>query len=117
MSNITQKLQELNITLPTPAAPVDNYVGFTKSGNQVIISGQLPLINGKLEHIGKVPSQISEESAKEAAKICAINILAQLNTACQGNLDKVEKCLKLGFLLMAILILQAIQMLPMAPQI
>lgn len=96
MANIKENLQKLGITLPTPAAPVANYVGFVKSGNQVIISGQLPLIDGKLEAIGKVPSQISENEATAAARTCGINILAQLNAACDGDLERVVKCVKLG---------------------
>lgn len=96
MSNYENKLSKLNVTLPTPASPVANYVGFVKSGNLVFISGQLPLENGKLQGIGKVGKEISIDDAKKYARLCAINVLAQLKVACNGNLDNVEQCVKLG---------------------
>jgi enamine deaminase RidA (YjgF/YER057c/UK114 family) len=96
MSNIEKKLSELGINLPTPAAPVANYVGFVKSGNTVFVSGQLPLEAGKLQYIGKVGTEISAEDAKKAARLCAINILAQMKVATDGNLDRVVRCVKLG---------------------
>lgn len=96
MSNIEAKLTALGITLPTPAAPVANYVGFVKSGNQIFISGQLPLENGKLQFLGKVGSEVSADDAKKAARICAINILAQLKLACEGDLERAVRCIKLG---------------------
>jgi len=96
MSNYEKKLNEIGINLPTPAVPVANYVGFVKTGNLVIISGQLPLENGKLQGIGKVGSAISIDVAKNCAKLCAINLLAQLKVACDGDLDKVKQCVRLG---------------------
>lgn len=100
MTNIAENLQKLNITLPTPVAPVANYVGYNISGNQIFISGQLPIDAGQVKYIGKVPSKISVEDAKKAAEICAINILAQANLACQenfgGGLEKIKKCVRLG---------------------
>ena len=96
MSKVEEKLKSLGITIQTPAAPVANYVGFVKSGSQVIVSGQLPLENGELKYIGKVGSQISPEDAKKAARLCAINLIAQVKAACGGNLDKVTRCIKLG---------------------
>lgn len=96
MSNYEKKLNEMSITLPTPASPVANYVGFVKAQNMVFISGQLPLENGKLQGIGKVGKEISVDDAKKYAKLCAINILAQLKVACNGNLDNVLQCVKLG---------------------
>ena len=96
MSNIEAKLTSLGIILPTPAAPVANYVGFVKSGNCVFISGQLPLDAGKLQFVGKVGSEISIEDAKKAARLCAIGLLAQLKVACEGNLQRVVRCIKLG---------------------
>lgn len=96
MSNIEKKLTTLGIALPTPAAPVANYVGFVKSGDVVFVSGQLPFVEGKLSYIGKVGLEISVEDAKHAARACAIGILAQLKVACEGNLDRVVRCVKLG---------------------
>ena len=96
MSKIEENLKALGITLPQAAAPVANYVGFVKSGNIVFVSGQLPAADGKMQSVGKVGSQISPEDAKQAARLCAINILAQLKSACDGNLDRVTRCVKLG---------------------
>jgi len=96
MSKIEEKLTSLGITIPQAAAPVANYVGFVKTGSQVIISGQLPLENGELKYVGKVGSQISPEDAKKAARLCAINLISQVKSACGGNLDKVVRCVKLG---------------------
>jgi enamine deaminase RidA (YjgF/YER057c/UK114 family) len=94
--NITEKLQSLGITLPTLTAPAANYVPYTISGNIVIISGQLPIQDGKMHFVGKVGSEISIEEGQQAAKLCALNLLAQLQSACGGNLDKVVRCLRLG---------------------
>lgn len=96
MSQIEQKLKSLNITIPEALAPVANYVGFVKTGNQVVISGQLPVENGQLKYVGKVGSEISAEDAKKAARLCALNIISQLKSACDGDLDKVVRCVKLG---------------------
>jgi enamine deaminase RidA (YjgF/YER057c/UK114 family) len=96
MSKIEEKLKSLNIVVPQPLAPVANYVGFVKSGNQVFVSGQLPIENGEVKYIGKVGSKISVEEAQKAARICAINIIAQIKLACEGNLERVVRCVKLG---------------------
>jgi enamine deaminase RidA (YjgF/YER057c/UK114 family) len=106
MSKVDKKLQELGITLPTPAAPVANYVPFVRTGNLVIISGQLCLgLDGKMAdaHKGKVGhevspevgQEVSPEVGQEAARLCAINLLAQLKAAV-GDLDKVTRCVRLG---------------------
>src|SRR3712207_6150620 len=74
MSAVDKKLQELGITLPTPAAPVANYVPFVRTGNLVIISGQLCLgLDGKIAdaHKGKVGAEVSPEVAQQAARLCA----------------------------------------------
>ncbi|MBU6140514.1 MAG: RidA family protein [Proteobacteria bacterium] len=96
MSKIEENLKALNITLPAPLAPVANYVGFVKSGNQVFVSGQLPIENGEVKFVGKVGSKVSPEDAKKAARLCAINLLAQVTMACDGDLQRVVRCVKLG---------------------
>lgn len=96
MSKIDEKLQSLGINIQAPLAPVANYVGFVKSGNQIIISGQLPSENGQMKYVGKVGSEISPEDAKQAARLCAINLIAQVKSACDGDLDRVVRCIKLG---------------------
>lgn len=96
MSKIAQKIKELGLEIPQAATPVANYVGFVKSGNQIIVSGQLPIRNGAVKYTGKVGSEVSIDDAVLAAKLCAINIIAQLDAALDSNLDKVKRCVKLG---------------------
>ena len=98
MGQVDTKLAELGITLPTPAAPVANYVPFVRTGNLVIISGQICLgPDGKLSdaHKGKLGAEIPAEAGQEAARLCALNVLAQLKKAI-GDLDKVVRCVRLG---------------------
>jgi enamine deaminase RidA (YjgF/YER057c/UK114 family) len=92
---IEQRLKELGITLPTPAAPIANYVPFTISGKLVVVSGQLPLADGKLAFTGKVGVEVTPEQGREAARLCFINLLAQLKAAA-GDLDRVRRVLRLG---------------------
>jgi enamine deaminase RidA (YjgF/YER057c/UK114 family) len=102
MTTINEKIESLGIKIPQASAPVANYVGFVKSGNQIIISGQLPLEDGKIKYVGKVGGDVSVEDATEAAKLCAINIIAQLNLALDNDLEKIKKCVKLGIFVNAI---------------
>jgi enamine deaminase RidA (YjgF/YER057c/UK114 family) len=99
---INQKLEELGIILPAPIAPVANYVPFIKTGNQIFISGQLPIENGEIKFVGKLGENISIEDGQKAARICAINLLANLKIACDGNLDRVVRCVKLGIFVNAV---------------
>lgn len=94
--SVKQRLQALNITLPQASAPVANYVPYILSGKQILISGQIPVVKGSVEgYVGKVGQDLNNEEAKEIAKICALNIIAQVNEASHGRLDEV-RCLKLG---------------------
>ena len=93
---IATKLAELSITLPTPVAPLAAYVPFVRTGNLVVISGQIPMWDGKLAFTGKVGEGVSVEQGQEAARICLINVLAQLNAALTGDLDKVTRVVRLG---------------------
>ena len=101
MSN-NKRLENLGIILPEPIAPIANYVPFVQSGNQIFISGQLPIQNGEVKFVGKLGDEISIEEGQKAARICAINIIANLNLACEGNLDRVKKCVKLGIFINAV---------------
>ena len=93
---IESKLTELGITLPTPAAPVANYVGFVRTGRLLVVSGQLCLgTDGKLVATGKLGADVSVEDGQMAARVCAINLLAQVKTAL-GDLDKVTRVVRLG---------------------
>jgi enamine deaminase RidA (YjgF/YER057c/UK114 family) len=94
--SVDAKLKQLGVEIPTPAAPVANYVGFVKTGNLVFVSGQVTMQGGKPQFIGKLGKEISVEQGQEAAKLCAINIVAQLKAACEGDLDRVQRIVKLG---------------------
>lgn len=93
---IEAKLAELGIVLPAAPAPVANYVGFTVSGSLVVVSGQIPLRDGKVAFTGKVGATVTPEVATEACRLCFLNVLAQLKAACGGDLDRVVKVLRLG---------------------
>ena len=95
-SAIEQKLASMQITLPPSSVPVANYVHYVISGNQVFISGQLPMKDGKPLAIGQVGKGCSIEEAQQAARQCGINMLSHLKVACGGNLDRVKRCVKLG---------------------
>lgn len=98
MSSAEQKLADLGIVLPTPAAPVANYVPFVMTGNQLVVSGQVSFgPDGKLadRHKGKLGGSVTQEAGIEAARFCAINVLAQAKTAL-GDLDRITRCVRLG---------------------
>jgi enamine deaminase RidA (YjgF/YER057c/UK114 family) len=92
---IDKKLEELGIVLPTPAAPIANYVGFVRSGRLLFVSGQLCLADGALVAKGKLGPQVTIEQGTTAARACAINVLAQVKAAL-GDLDKVVRVVRLG---------------------
>lgn len=93
---IDAKLKELGIDLPASVPPAAAYVPYTLSGKQVIISGQLPMKDGKPQDIGQVGASISLEQAQGTARLCVINVLSHLKAACGGDLDRVKQCLRLG---------------------
>jgi enamine deaminase RidA (YjgF/YER057c/UK114 family) len=93
---IDARLRELNIDLPAPPAPVASYVPYVVSGNLVFVSGQVTLASGTLQYVGKVGADLSLEDGKAAARLCAVNVLAQVKAACGGDLDRVRRCVKLG---------------------
>ena len=96
MSVIEARLKELGVSLPTPPMPVASYVPYTVSGNLVFLSGQIPIADGALKYVGKLGVDIPLEAGQAAAQLCAINLLAQLKSACGGDLDRVVRCLRLG---------------------
>ena len=75
---IDDKLKQLGITLPTPPKPAGSYIPVVITGNLAFVSGQIPMQDGKVVYTGKVPSEKSIQDAQAAAKICAINLLAQI---------------------------------------
>lgn len=89
-------LASLGISLPTPAAPVANYVAFVRSGNMLTVSGQLCFASdGTLAAKGRLGDGVSIEDGQKAARACAVNLLAQVKAAL-GDLDKVVRVVRLG---------------------
>ncbi len=93
---IDARLEELGIELPQAAAAVANYVPYVVTGNLVFVSGQVTIEDGEFKYQGKVGSDLSVEQGQEAARLCALNIIAQLKEACGGDLDRVRRIVKLG---------------------
>lgn len=98
MTTAESRLKDLGVILPKPAAPLANYVPYVIAGNLLVISGQLPFeADGTIApgHIGKLGQDIFNEAGQEAARLCAINILAQAKAAL-GSLSRIKRCVRLG---------------------
>ncbi len=98
MTSPEARLKQLGIELPRPAAPVANYLPFVITGNLLVISGQLPFgADGKIApgHTGKLGTDIFNEAGQQAARLCAINILAQAKEAA-GSLAHIRRCIRLA---------------------
>ena len=95
-SQAEQNLAKHGIILPDAPAAAANYVPFVRTGNMVYISGQLPFEAGKLTCTGHVGDNVTTAQATAQARLCAINLLAQLKAACEGDLGRVQQVVKLG---------------------
>ena len=95
-SNIEKRLAEIGVTLPPPGAPGGNYVPFVVVGELVFMAGQVAREAGKMKYTGKVGRDLPVEQGAAAARLCAVNLLAQLKVACGGDLDRVERCVRVG---------------------
>ncbi|MBZ9738608.1 MULTISPECIES: RidA family protein [unclassified Mesorhizobium] len=91
---IEKRLSDLGVTLPVAAAPAANYVPYCRSGNLLFTAGQLPLRDGKLQASGLLGRDVDTATGKDAAKYCAINILAQAKAAL-GDLEKIRRLVKI----------------------
>ncbi len=91
---IEEKIKALEITLPNPPTPAGSYIPAVKTGNLLFISGQIPMEEGKVLFTGKV-SDDNLETAQKSAKMCAINLLAQMKREL-GDLDKVTRIVRLS---------------------
>jgi enamine deaminase RidA (YjgF/YER057c/UK114 family) len=95
MGRIEARLQEMGVTLPTPPAPVASYVPFQIVGNLVHVSGQVSVdASGGIK--GKLGDAIEVEQGQAAARLCGLNLLAQVRAACGGDLDRVKRVIKLN---------------------
>ena len=96
MINFDEKFKQLGIALEKPSSPAANYIPYTITGSLVFISGQLPFKDGKIPVTGIVGNEVEINDAIEMAKICAYCLLSQLREACNGDLNKVSRVIKLG---------------------
>lgn len=97
MNAYEQRLAELGVTLPDAPAPAANYVPFVKVGDLVHVSGQVPMKDGAFV-TGKLGQDMEADAGADAARLCAISLLAQLKAACDGDLDRLVRVVKLvGF--------------------
>lgn len=94
ISRIDARLQDLELTLPEAPNPVANYAPFIRTGALVFVSGQIAR-SGDESYTGKVGAEVSIETGQAAARVCALNLLAQLRAACDGDLDRVTHVVKL----------------------
>ena len=92
---IEARLQELGLELPEAAAPVANYVPYVIDGKQLWVAGQVPFWNGSIKYTGVVGEDVSVDGAVDAARVCALNILAQTKAAL-GDMDRITRVIKLG---------------------
>ncbi len=93
---IDQRLAELGIDLPGAAAPAANYVPFVVSGKHVFVAGQVPVAGGEVVHRGRLGDGMTVDDGYRAARVCGLNVIAQVKEACGGDLDRVVRCVKLG---------------------
>lgn len=96
MSTIADRLKARDITLPQAAAPAANYVPYVITGNQLVLSGQLPIEGGKIAYSGHLGKDHGVEAGQKAAELCAINILAQANSALSGDLERIVRLVKIS---------------------
>jgi enamine deaminase RidA (YjgF/YER057c/UK114 family) len=93
---IEARLAELGLELPRPGRPAGTYVPYVVTGSLVFVSGQVPLALEGIAYRGKLGRDLSPEEGQAAARLCAVNLLAQLREACGGDLDRVRRCVKIG---------------------
>jgi enamine deaminase RidA (YjgF/YER057c/UK114 family) len=93
---IDDRLKELGIELPVPSAPGANYVPFVRTGDLVFLTGQLSQWNGERKFIGKLGREFRVEEGQQAARLCALNLIAHLKTALDGDLDRARRCVRLA---------------------
>lgn len=93
---IEARLRELKIELPNASAPAANYVPFVRTGNLLVMAGQVCQWNGERRFIGKVGRDFTVEQGQEAARLCGLNLIAQAKAALEGDLDRLVRCVRLG---------------------
>jgi enamine deaminase RidA (YjgF/YER057c/UK114 family) len=93
---VETRMKEMGIVLPAAASPAANYVPWVVSGKTVYVAGQIPITEGIPQFVGKLGREYDIPAGQQAARLCALNIVAQLKNACGGDLDRVARCCKVG---------------------
>lgn len=93
---VDARLAEKDIVLPNLSTPAANYVPFVVTGNLVFVSGQVTVWNGELKYQGRLGADYTVDEGYQAARICGLNLIAQLKAACDDDLDRVSGVVKLG---------------------
>lgn len=96
MASVESRLEAIGLQLPTPAAPAANYVPYVIAGTMLFVAGQIPFYNGQRLHIARLGQDYTVEQGQDAAKVCALNILAQAKAAVNGDWSRIKRCVKLG---------------------
>jgi enamine deaminase RidA (YjgF/YER057c/UK114 family) len=95
-AQVAQRLKDLNLSLPQVAPPAANYVPYILTKNSLAIAGQIPFLNGQKDHIGRLGQSMTLEQGQAAAQACALNILAQVHSALNGDWDRLQQTIRLG---------------------
>lgn len=93
---IEARLRQLGIELPRPSAPGANYVQFVRSGDLMFLTGQLAQWNGERRFIGQLGREFGVEDGQRAARLCALNLIAHLRAALDGDLDRAQRCIRVA---------------------
>ena len=93
---VDARLGEQGIKLPGVATPAANYIPYTVVKNIVFVSGQITMRDGELQFLGRLGDDMDVDTGYEAARLCGLNLIAQLKVACDGDLDRVRQVVKLG---------------------
>jgi enamine deaminase RidA (YjgF/YER057c/UK114 family) len=92
---VESRLAAIGLTLPDAPSPAANYVPYTMAKGLIFIAGQAPVVDGKYQSVGRVGAEVTLESAQAAARLCALNVLAQVKAAVVGDWSRVRSCVRL----------------------
>ena len=95
-ATVSERLVELGLELPEPSQPGANYVPFVRTGNLVFVTGQLSQWNGERRFVGKLGREFGVDEGQLAARLCALNVIAQLHIAVECDLDRVARCVRIA---------------------
>lgn len=94
--SLRQRVQALGLTLPTPGQPAANYINYVISHNQLLVSGQIPMVDGRPAYVGRLGESLSEVEGTQAAELAALSLLGQLSDALGDDLSRLARTLRLG---------------------